>query len=132
MKKILFFALLLFIASCSQKNSVPLPMSTVPTPSPILANDLEKEILEEIKQLPEITVKVVEQFPFKKMQMIASFGGIYNYDLSYGQNGKIETIKIDNSKDFIRIDYNVNQVIINRVSTVNKYESGSDSLVKIL
>ena len=52
MKKILFFASLLFVASCSQKSAVPVPIPTVPTPIVPVVIDSEKEILDEIKQLP--------------------------------------------------------------------------------
>ena len=60
MKKILCFASLLFIASCSQKNTDSLLV------------DNEKRILEEIKQQPEITAKIVEQIPFKKIICVGS------------------------------------------------------------
>ena len=126
MKKILFFAFLLFIASCSQKDVAP----------SVFDVDFEKQILDEIKQQPEITAKVVEQIPFKKMDVLLSLGSgsntasaKYNYEIEYLNNGKIKTIKSDN-KDMISIDYGKNQVSVNKGNTIDKYELGSDNLAK--
>lgn len=126
MKKILFFASLLFIASCSQKSIVPIPI-------PI---NTETQILEEIKQQPEITAKVIEQIPFKKMDVLLSFDSgsnttptKYNYEIEYFSNGKIKIIKADN-KEMISIDYSTNQVLVNKGSKTDKYELGNDNLAK--
>ena len=128
MKKILFFASLFFVVSCSQKNVVPIPTNNT--------IDTEKRILEEIKQQPEITAKVVEQIPFKKMDVLLSLGSGSNtasakfkYDIEYLGNGKIKTIKSDN-KDMISIDYGTNQVSVNKGSTIDKYELGNDNFAK--
>ena len=126
MKKILFFASLLFVASCSQKNVVPTPIVV----------DTEKQILEEIKQQPDISAKVVEQLPFKKMEVFLSLGSgsntasaKYDYEIEYFSDGKIKTIKSDN-KDMITISYSSNQVSVNKGSMSDKYELGSDNFVK--
>ena len=126
MKKILFFASLFFAVSCSSKNVIP---SSV-------VIDTEKQILEEIKQQPEITSKTVEQIPFKKMGVIATFGTNatspvtkYNYEIEYFANGKLKTVKTD-GKTILNINYNSSQVTVNQNNTENKYELGSDNLVK--
>jgi hypothetical protein len=126
MKKILFFASLFFVAACSQKNAGL-------SPAPI---DTENQILTEIKQQPDITAKVVEQLPFKKMEVVLSLGSgsnctsaSFNYEIEYLNNGKIKTIKSDN-KEMISIDYSTNQVSVNNGSTTDKYELGSDNLAK--
>ena len=126
MKKILFFASLFFVVSCTERQVVPIANPSTTTPTVI---DLEKEILDEIKLQPEITAKVVEPLPFKKIGMDASFDRGYYYDLGYQQDGKIKSIKA-NGKDFISIDYNSNQVVINRGTTAQQYELGSDNLIK--
>ena len=124
MKKILFFASLFFAISCSQKNTDSLLV------------DNEKRILEEIKQQPEITAKIVEQIPFKKMEVAATFGTNanstvtrYNYDIEYFANGKIKTVQ-SNNNEIVSIDYSLNQVAVNQSGTTNNYELGSDNLVK--
>lgn len=126
MKKTLFFALLLFNASCSQKSGIFVPV----------AIDTEKQLLEEIKQQPDITAKVIEQIPFKKMEIVATIGTgantaltSYNYDFDYYANGKIKIIRANN-KDFITIDYIGSQVTVNQNNIINKYELGNDNLVK--
>ena len=127
MKKVIFLASIFFVISCSQKSVVPIPINNI---------DTEKRILEEIKQQPEITAKVVEQIPFKKMDVLLSLGNGSNtasakfkYDIEYFGNGKIKTIKSD-SKDMISINYGTNQVSVNKGSTVDRYELGNDNLAK--
>jgi hypothetical protein len=126
MKKILFFVSLLFVASCSQKSVAPNPVVI----------DTEKQILDEIKQQPDISAKVVEQLPFKKMDVTLSLGSgtntasaSYNYEIEYLNNGKIKVIKSDN-KEIVSINYSTNQVSVNKGSAIDKYELGNDNLAK--
>lgn len=116
----------MFIASCLPKNAAPSPTSV----------DVENQILEEIKQQPDITAKVVEQLPFKRMDILLSLGSgsntasaKYNYEIEYLTNGKIKTIKADN-KEMISIDYGTSQVSVNKGSSIDKYELGNDNLTK--
>ena len=119
-----------FVVSCSSKNTVPVPNSSN------VNVDIEAQILEAIKQQPEITAKVVEQIPFKKMDALLSLGSgtntasaKYNYEIEYLSNGKIKTIKSDN-KEIVSIGYTINQVSVNKGSTTDKYELSSDNFAK--
>ena len=108
------------------KNAAPSPISV----------DVENQILEEIKQQPDITAKVVKQLPFKRMDILLSLGSgsntasaKHNYEIEYLTNGKNKTIKADN-KEMISIDYGTSQVSVNKGSSIDKYELGNDNLAK--
>jgi len=83
------------------------------TTTPTVAEDA---ILKEVKALPEITQPLINQAPFKKIDMELLLPNNpqavkYSYSLDYYSDGKIKSIS-EGGKDMYRFDYQKNNLTI--------------------
>ncbi len=95
------FALLIGLAACNKKSESPIA---------------EDAILKEVKALPEISQPLINQAPFKKIDMELLLPNNqqsvkYSYSLDYYSDGKIKSIS-EGGKDMYRFDYQKNNLTI--------------------